>query len=45
MRALLLQSRSPRRYWSSEKSLPFIGKQATMPPLGFATVAAHLPER
>lgn len=45
MRALLVQSRSPRTYWSFEHSLPFIGKAATMPPLGLATLAAHLPDR
>lgn len=45
MRALLVQARSPRTYWSFEQSLPFIGKAATMPPLGLATLAAHLPER
>jgi radical SAM superfamily enzyme YgiQ (UPF0313 family) len=42
--ALLVQARSPRTYWSFERSLPFIGKAATMPPLGLATLAAHLPE-
>ncbi|BDG04772.1 B12-binding domain-containing radical SAM protein [Anaeromyxobacter oryzae] len=45
MRALLVQSRSPRTYWSFERSLPFIRKAATLPPLGLATLAAHLPER
>ena len=44
VRALLVQSRSPRTYWSFERSLPYIGKAATMPPLGLATLAAHLPE-
>ena len=45
MRALLLQARSPRTYWSFERSLPFIGKAAILPPLGLATLAAHLPDR
>src|SRR5512142_1315137 len=45
MRALLVQSRSPRTYWSFDQSLPYIGKAAAMPPLGLATLAAHLPER
>jgi radical SAM superfamily enzyme YgiQ (UPF0313 family) len=44
MRTLLVQSRSPRTYWSFERSLPFIDKAATMPPLGLATLAAHLPK-
>ncbi|WP_242360318.1 MULTISPECIES: B12-binding domain-containing radical SAM protein [Anaeromyxobacter] len=44
MRALLVQARSPRSYWSFERSLPFIRKAATMPPLGLATLAAHLPQ-
>jgi hypothetical protein len=43
MRALLVQSRSPTTYWSFEHSLPFLGKAATHPPLGIATLAALLP--
>ena len=45
MRALLVQARSPTTYWSYDHSLPFVGKQATLPPLGLATLAAHLPAR
>ena len=45
MRALLVQSRSPTTYWSFEHTLPFVGKAATYPPLGIATLAAHLPCR
>ncbi len=44
MHVLLVQSRSPRTYWSFEQSLPYIRKAASMPPLGLATLAAHLPE-
>jgi radical SAM superfamily enzyme YgiQ (UPF0313 family) len=43
MRALLVQSRSPTTYWSFEHALPFVGKAATYPPLGIATLAALLP--
>ena len=43
MRALLVQGDSPPAYWSFRHSLPFIGKDATHPPLGLATMAAHLP--
>jgi radical SAM superfamily enzyme YgiQ (UPF0313 family) len=43
MRALLVQGISPPAYWGYEHSLPFIGKDATHPPLGLATLAAHLP--
>ncbi len=43
MRALLVQGKSPPAYWSFRYSLPFIGKDATHPPLGLATLAAHLP--
>ncbi len=43
MRALLVQGNSPPAYWSFGHSLPFIGKDATHPPLGLATMAAHLP--
>src|SRR5512138_3366207 len=45
MRALLVQSRAPTTYWSFEHTLPFIGKSATYPPLGIATLAAQLPSR
>jgi radical SAM superfamily enzyme YgiQ (UPF0313 family) len=45
MRALLVQSRSPTTYWSFEHTLPFVGKAATYPPLGIATLAALLPSR
>jgi len=43
MRALLVQGNSPPAYWSVGHSLPFIGKDATHPPFGLATMAAHLP--
>ena len=45
MRALLVQARSPTTYWSFEHALPFVGKAATYPPLGIATLAALLPPR
>jgi radical SAM superfamily enzyme YgiQ (UPF0313 family) len=44
MRALLVQSATPPTYWGYQHSLPFIRKKATLPPLGIATLAAHLPE-
>jgi len=31
-------------YWGYQHSLPFIRKGATLPPLGLATLAAHLPD-
>jgi len=43
MRALLVQAATPPTYWSYQHSLPFIRKKATLPPLGLATLAAHLP--
>lgn len=43
MRALLVHARSPVTYWSYEYSLPFAGKDATLPPLGLMTLAALLP--
>jgi len=43
MRVLLVQGKSPPAYWSFGHSLPFIGKDATHPPLGLVTLAAHLP--
>ncbi len=44
MRALLVQAATPPTYWGYQHSLPFIAKKATLPPLGVATLAAHLPE-
>src|SRR5512147_2596257 len=44
MRALLVQAATPPTYWGFQHSLPFIRKEATLPPLGLATLAAHLPE-
>ena len=44
MRALLVQAATPPTYWGYQHSLPFIAKRATLPPLGIATLAAHLPE-
>lgn len=43
MRALLVQAASPPTYWGYRHSLPFIRKAAALPPLGLATLAAHLP--
>ncbi|HVP69279.1 MAG TPA: radical SAM protein [Anaeromyxobacteraceae bacterium] len=45
MRALLVNGRSPSTYWSYDFSLPFAGKEAALPPLGLATLAALLPDR
>jgi len=44
MRALLVQSATPSTYWGYQHSLPFVRKKAALPPLGIATLAAHLPE-
>jgi radical SAM superfamily enzyme YgiQ (UPF0313 family) len=44
MRALLVQAATPPTYWGYQLSLPFIRKKATLPPLGLATLAAHLPD-
>jgi len=43
MRVLLVQGRSPPTYWSYQYSLPYVGKDANLPPLGLATLAALLP--
>jgi radical SAM superfamily enzyme YgiQ (UPF0313 family) len=43
MRALLVQAATPPTYWGYQHSLPFIRKKAVLPPLGLATLAAHLP--
>ncbi len=42
-RALLVYPEIPPTYWSFTYTLPFIGKKASLPPLGLLTVAALLP--
>lgn len=44
MKALLLQAATPPTYWGYQHSLTFVGKAAALPPLGLATLAAHLPD-
>ena len=41
---LLVYPKIPETYWSYSYALPFIGKKASMPPLGIITVAAMIPE-
>jgi radical SAM superfamily enzyme YgiQ (UPF0313 family) len=43
-RVLLVHPEFPTTYWSFNHTLPFIGKKASLPPLGLMTVAAMLPE-
>ncbi len=43
-RVLLVSPRIPTTYWSYKYALPFVKKQALLPPLGLLTVAAMLPE-
>jgi radical SAM superfamily enzyme YgiQ (UPF0313 family) len=44
MKALLLYPEFPDTFWSFKHALKFIGKRASLPPLGLLTVAAMLPE-
>ena len=44
MNALLLYPRFPDTFWSFKHALKFIGKRASLPPLGLLTVAAMLPK-
>src|SRR5512133_1085001 len=44
MRTLLVQAATPITYWGYQHSPPFIRKGASRPPLGLATLAAHLPD-
>jgi radical SAM superfamily enzyme YgiQ (UPF0313 family) len=44
VRALLVYPELPPTYWSMTYALPFIGKKASIPPLGLLTVASLLPE-
>lgn len=43
LKALLIYPEFPATYWSFKYALKFIGKKATLPPLGLATIAAMLP--
>ena len=43
VRVLLVHPEFPTTYWGFQHSLPFIGKRATLPPLGLLTLAAMLP--
>lgn len=43
MKALLLYPKFPDTFWSFKHALKFIGKRASLPPLGLLTVAAMLP--
>jgi len=42
-RILLVHPEFPTTYWSFDHALPFVGKKASLPPLGLMTVAAMLP--
>ncbi|RMF22495.1 MAG: radical SAM protein, partial [Cyanobacteria bacterium J083] len=44
MRVLLLYPLFPKSFWSFEKTLALVKRQALMPPLGLITVAAILPQ-
>ncbi|WP_306600379.1 B12-binding domain-containing radical SAM protein [Geothrix sp. 21YS21S-2] len=43
IKALLVYPEMPPTYWSMCYALPFLGRKATLPPLGLLTVAALLP--
>ncbi len=43
IKALLIYPEMPPTYWSMRYALPFLGCQASLPPLGLLTVAAMLP--
>ena len=43
MNILLLYPEFPDTFWSYKHALSFVGKKATVPPLGLLTVAAMLP--
>jgi radical SAM superfamily enzyme YgiQ (UPF0313 family) len=44
MNVLLVQPFTPRTYWGFQYSVGIVGKAASMPPLGLATLAAQLPQ-
>jgi hypothetical protein len=43
MNVLLLYPEFPDTFWSFKHALSFVGKKASLPPLGLLTVAAMLP--
>jgi len=43
MKALLVHPLTPVTYWGFQHSLPMVGKAASLPPLGLASLAALLP--
>ena len=45
MKILLTYPEVPDTFWSFKHALPFIGKKATLPPLGLVTVATMLPNK
>ena len=44
MKALLLYPEFPDTFWSFKHALTFVGKKASLPPLGLLTVASMLPK-
>ena len=44
MKILLLYPQYPDTFWSFRKSLKFVSKESTSPPLGLLTIAALLPD-
>ena len=44
IKALLVYPKHPETFWSFKHVLKFIGKKATLPPLGLLTVASLLPK-
>jgi radical SAM superfamily enzyme YgiQ (UPF0313 family) len=44
MKILLVYPESPATYWSMRHLMHFIGRKATLPPLGLLTIASMLPE-
>jgi len=45
MKVLLLYPQYPDTFWSFSHALRFIGKKASLPPMGLLTVAAMLPQQ
>ena len=44
MNILLVYPRYPETFWSFDHALRFVGKKASIPPMGLLTVAAQLPK-
>lgn len=44
VKILMVSPEYPATFWSFKHALPFVGKKASLPPLGLLTISSMLPE-